>query len=59
MELVDYDFDDDPLLDTLPLVLRQPRWAIHPHVRYTSVPDFISYGLYLSSGYYLWTLFIT
>jgi hypothetical protein len=51
MELVDYDFDDDPLLDTLPLVLRRPRQAIHPHVRYTSVPDFISYGLYLSSGY--------
>jgi hypothetical protein len=49
MEHVDDDFDDDPLLDTFPLALRQARRAMHPRVRYTPVPDSLRcYGLYLS-----------
>jgi hypothetical protein len=35
MEHVDDDFDDDLLLDIFPLVLRQPRRAMHQCVRYT------------------------
>jgi hypothetical protein len=35
MEHVDDDFDDDPLLDTLPLALRRGRRAMHQRVRYT------------------------
>jgi hypothetical protein len=35
MEHVDDYFDDDLLLDTLPLALRRARRAMHPRVQYT------------------------
>jgi len=36
LERVDDDFDDDHLLDTLPLALRRAPRAMHPRIQYTS-----------------------
>jgi hypothetical protein len=65
MKHIDDDFDDDPLLDTLPLALRRPRRTMHPRVWYTPCTFLfihllvISYGFYLSfKCYELWTFIL-